>query len=640
MGVALAAAAAAAVSERVLEEPVKGFQYAEVDQATGKRRSLFHGETAQNISNEELQVTGARLEIFTDDGRTNLIVGAPECVYNTRTRVVSSPAHLSVSTGEGRFSIEGKGFEWRPAEAHLVISNEVHAVIHKQQMDPTTLATQAEAVAMLSSNQLVHIYSSQFQFHTNIAVFRQNVRVDDPQGKLTCERLTATFTEPDRRIETVLAEENVVIGTGEIRATSERGTYQLAKNVVELSGNPTWAIDRPKSEGRAEEIIIDRVAKDFRASRNVRMTLPPGSIGRGGFLLPDISRTPVAAPVKSDPVQVSADDFHFKPDAVETNFNTTVFRGNVQINNGQGKLTCGRMTIRSYAEGGRAERVTAEDGFVAEQEGNRVNGQRAVYEEAKATVEITGNPTWKLEDQDGSAEVLVLDVEKRAYQARGKVQMRMPAGTIGRTAWLLPETKGATNVTIPEAKATELRPNGPVEFSSDEFEFKRASEAGGPDLATYRGNVVVSDPDRMKLSCGLLTGAIVAGTNQVQSILAERNVEIRILNPQGDRIARGDKAVYTAGREQVVLSGQQGAEIVLADAEGLTRAQGREIIYERGADLLQLVGDPQLTTAGGEVTGDTVILDRPRTTLKATGNWKMKLKPDALEKAVTTPPKK
>ncbi|HKS36771.1 MAG TPA: LptA/OstA family protein, partial [Verrucomicrobiae bacterium] len=319
-------------------------------------------------------------------------------------------------------------------------------------------------------------------------------------------------------------------------------------------------------------------------------------------------------------------------DTVRTNFNLAILRGNVRVNDEQGKLRCETLTIASAAQGGLTEGAVAEGQVVVEQGGDRVTAERAVYSAASGAVELTGKPEWIVRQLEGTAETLAFDVTNRIYRASRNVRMRLPPGAFGQTAWLLPKTGGTTNVPAAPVTASAGRPTRPVELSSDTFEFKSASEAGGRDMATYRGNVVVSDPDRMKLSCGLLTGSIIPGTNHLESVVAEREVEIRILHAKGDRIARGDKAVYTAGREEVVLTGEPHVEIELMDAEGLTRAQGREIIYEGIAYVLSLVGNPKVPTAAVEVTGDTVVLDRARTTVKATGDWKMKLKASFLSR--------
>jgi hypothetical protein len=49
---------------------------------------------------------------------------------------------------------------------------------------------------------------------------------------------------------------------------------------------------------------------------------------------------------------------------------------------------------------------------------------------------------------------------------------------------------------------------------------------------------------------------------------------------------------------------------------------------------MELAGDPVLTTQYGKVWGDVVSLDHANTTLKATGNWKLQLHAEALNKAV------
>jgi len=168
--------------------------------------------------------------------------------------------------------------------------------------------------------------------------------------------------------------------------------------------------------------------------------------------------------------------------------------------------------------------------------------------------------------------------------------------------------------------------------------FEPASADVKIDLAVYRGNVRVSDPGRMALSCETLTGRIAAGTNQVQSVVAESGVEIRVVDPKGDKVARGDRVVYTAGRDEVELTAADGVEIALRDAAGESQARGQKAVYTGSDDIFELIGNPRVTTPKGEVTGDRVVFDRGKSTAKAAGFWKMKLRPKAFEKPV--PPAK
>ena len=57
-----------------------------------------------------------------------------------------------------------------------------------------------------------------------------------------------------------------------------------------------------------------------------------------------------------------------------------------------------------------------------------------------------------------------------------------------------------------------------------------------------------------------------------------------------------------------------------------------------GRDVLELTGNPLVITQYGQMTGDAVAVDRANATLKATGNWKLKLKVKAWEEAATIMP--
>ena len=628
---------------QVIQAPVKGFQYSEYDQATRNRKFLLTGESATNMSNVELSLTGARLEIYDDKGKTDLIVVSPQCRYHNRDKIVSSADKLQVTRGGGQFSIEGEGFEWRQADGRLAISNRVHAVLRQDLIgtEPTRQPSADSTVAGPHANvaaepsQLIHIYSDRFQFRTNRAEFQRNVRVEEAQGKLTCGLLTATFSEPGRKIETILAEQDVVIDSGEIHATGEKATYRLAEDVVELKENPAWRTGA--IEGQAEEVVFERSNRVFHASRNVVMTLPPGSLGTNGFLLVENLSATNAVAEEKRPVKVKAGDFDFRPDAANTNLDVAVFHGNVSVDAGKGKLTCGLMTITSSVRNHRTERMVAERGVVIEQEDSLVTSEKAIYTASTATVEMTGSPAWKVGDREGRADVLVFDVTNRAYQELRNVQMRLPPGAFGRSAWLLPKTPRQTGESATTTEAIAKEPARPIEVSSHDFLFKSASPGLPTDLAIYRGNVLVTVPGRMTVLCGTLTGRIAAGTNQVQSVVAENEVEIRVVDPKGDRVARGDRAVYTAGRDEVELTAAEGVKITLADGAGESRAQGRKAVYTGSEDIFELRGNPMVTTPKGKVTGDLVVFDRGKATLKATGYWKIRLRPEAFERPAPLP---
>ncbi len=643
------------------------FKHAFVDPKTGLRTMLLSGGNATNISNEELLLRdGVQLQFFDDAGKTNLEVASSACLYNLKTERVTSTNHLEAGSGSGQFSLEGDGFEYTRTNGSLAISNNVHAILREDLLASPASAPAAPAAlqpgqptnATRATNQFVRVFSDHLRYSTNLAVFEDNVRVEDPQGKLTCNRLTVTFSTPakpdeKRQVENILAEQRVEIDSDEVHATGDQALYQQAADVVRLTGNPAWRLRQ--YEGRAEELIVNRKTRSFRALRNTEMTLPPGSIGQSGFLLPESPPATNASPAGGQPMLVQSEDFEFAPDLENTNLNLIVFRDKVRVS-GKGILSCELMTIRSTVQSNRTENVVAERGVVMEQADRRVTGDKAVYTAASETVEVSGRPAWKMGPREGTADVLVFNLKDKSYRTTGHAVMRLPPEALGRSRWLLPasgqKTYAAgpaknpgspTNAHPAASVARTNRPARPVEISSDDAELRPDAANTNLNVATYRGHVQASDQDRMQLSCELLTvtSKSVPGTNEVDRVVAERNVDLSVHEPGVERRVRGDKAVYTAGNEQVEMTGAHGVEFEVADAKGASRATGEKAVYFGAKDVLELTGNPipTVTTPAGTASGDVIVLDHANTTITATGMWKLKLSAAFLEKAVKPTPK-
>jgi hypothetical protein len=92
-------------------------------------KSRLSGAEAQPQAGGLVVIKQLKLETFNLDGKPEIIVTAPECVYDTFNHVANSPGHLQLQTGDGKFHVEGDGFLWRQNDSFLTISNHVHTVI-------------------------------------------------------------------------------------------------------------------------------------------------------------------------------------------------------------------------------------------------------------------------------------------------------------------------------------------------------------------------------------------------------------------------------------------------------------------------------------------------------------------------------
>jgi hypothetical protein len=92
-------------------------------------KSIMSGAEALPQPGGLLIIKQLKLEIFNLDGKLEITILAPECIYDTLKGVANSPGHLQLRTGDGKILTEGDGFLWRQSEQLLTISNNVCSVI-------------------------------------------------------------------------------------------------------------------------------------------------------------------------------------------------------------------------------------------------------------------------------------------------------------------------------------------------------------------------------------------------------------------------------------------------------------------------------------------------------------------------------
>ena len=142
----------------------------------------------------------------------------------------------------------------------------------------------------------------------------------------------------------------------------------------------------------------------------------------------------------------------------------------------------------------------------------------------------------------------------------------------------------ATFLVIATAKAqtgaAQSTTNKPTEIFSDSAVFDLKTR-----VVTYSGHVRVTDP-QMKLTCDDMVVRTAEAGGHIESIVAEGNVVVDIVNPQGEtNHATGKRLVYTYKVENSVTN-----------------------------DMAVLTGDPRMEQADSWLTGDSISWDR------ATGN--------------------
>lgn len=79
-----------------------------------------------------LVIKQLKLETFAPDGKSQLVIEAPDCVYDTMKNVASSPGEVYLQTGDGKIRVQGEGFLWQQTDQLLTISNRVHSVLETE----------------------------------------------------------------------------------------------------------------------------------------------------------------------------------------------------------------------------------------------------------------------------------------------------------------------------------------------------------------------------------------------------------------------------------------------------------------------------------------------------------------------------
>jgi len=100
-------------------------------------KSRLSGAEAQPQAGGLLVIKQLKLETFNLTGKPEIVVNAPECVYDTFNHVANSPGHLVAQAGDGKFRVEGDGFLWRQDDSFLTISNHVYTMIKTSAWKPT-----------------------------------------------------------------------------------------------------------------------------------------------------------------------------------------------------------------------------------------------------------------------------------------------------------------------------------------------------------------------------------------------------------------------------------------------------------------------------------------------------------------------
>jgi lipopolysaccharide export system protein LptA len=524
-------------------------------------RYVVSGAEGRPQADKTVLLTGLKLKTFRVNGDLEMTVDAPECIFNKEAGTAQSAGKLILQSGDGKLRVEGMGFGSQLGQKILIISNDVKAII---------VRTNANAAPLVITSRWL-----EFDAEKRRAVFHDEVRGDDPEFTFSCGTLAVSGAATNESsFEFIEASESLVVTgkTGNRRASADRGIYRRLEETIELIGNAAWDVDG--KSGRANRVLGLRKDGSVQAEGNVAMKLPRGAMGAATGLLNSSN-----APAQNvGVVDVFADKFHWR-----SNFITGT--GAVRIVDATNGVTfsCDSLEARQPANPSEDETAIAIGNVKVEQKGANVLANRADYSKRAGAIVFTGNPRWKEERIEGSAERVTFKTAAKEVEADKNVAVRITAsGKGGSSLAFFPQS--ATNQTT-----------GTIDITSERLNVTE-------QRALFLGNVNAKEFPRIdsnrRLHSDMLEVLFHTQSNRLDAITATGNVSFE----QGTVGVTNGPASYAklTCRSLAAKADASGepAELVASGNVRLeqpgTEARGDQAIYNRKTDILKLIGNPPI----------------------------------------------
>jgi len=295
---------------------------------------------------------------------------------------------------------------------------------------------------------------------------------------------------------------------------------------------------------------------------------------------PEMFRPASVAPVTNRPatdapgIEVFSDRFDYAQGT-----GRGVYEGHVRVIGTKLNATAGKLTVMLPMAERRLQSLAAKDQVVVDYEKIRATGEQAFYSADTGLVQLTGQPTWRMEAREGSGDELEFDRTNRVFRAIGHARLRMPAAGMGAAGLL--SAPGSMTASAPPPT------NQVIEIRCDNYELRT-------NVAVFREQVRVTqrvgDEVQGQMTCGLLT-LTMAGTNELDRMVAEQDAVIA----QADRRFTARKAEYTATNHMLDLIGDP------AWRDGARDGKGDSIRVNLARAEMLVQGDAQMRLPAAEV---------------------------------------
>lgn len=548
-------------------------------------------------------ITNAEIKSYSiAGGLPQLTAQTPSCILEPSASQISSTNLLQARSGDGNFYVEGVGFLWRQKSTpDIILSNLVHTIIHQLG------SLNCPPGKTNSTPSQTDVYSDYATFDTKsgLIVYRDHVRVVDPQLHLTSAILTVQLTQggASNQLDHIVAETNVIMdfideNGRKTHATSEKAVYTritapTTNELLTLSLNPR--LETTNGWATADVFVMNRTTGIIHGTGNCH------------FFHSDATNNPAGPGTV-----ITSGDFDY-----DRNTGFAVFRKNVRVDNPQIKLVCETLTASLLPGDARTNNqlnnIVAEDNVAIDYQDAQGEKTHAVADKAVYISSVVNGVTNKVLNLTGNP---VLE-RTNGWIMADLISMNSANGTIrgeGNQHTIFKKQPGQVSKTAPPAASD-------TEIFSDHFDFNR-----GTGLAFYRGNARVLDP-QMRLQCRQLTVKLPENsdpTNRIvrpDRIVAETNVIVDYFTEKGEKThATGAKMVFThtvtnknTTNEVLELTGNPIIDMTNPKGE-ITHATGDKVVYTsitgvgQPSELVRLLGHPRVERPDGTMASDEVII--------------------------------
>jgi lipopolysaccharide export system protein LptA len=484
---------------------------------------------------------------------------------------------------DGKFSIEGEGFLWQQTNSTLLVSNRVHTIIHPELMGAQT-ATATNNVVVEQTNAAaeqaagINVFSDQFEYaeDSGRGVYQGNVRVAGTNLTSSAGKMTIVLSAAERRLQTLEAEENVIIDYKQMHATGGQGLYSADTGLIRLTNQPTWRLEQ--RDGSGDELVLDQTNGVFHANGHARLQTPAQNMGVSGLLSEPGSVSSNSVPATNHFVEVLCDNYQLQT-------NLAVFRKEVRVSDRiadqlQGEMSCALLTL-TFSGTNELQKMLAEHQVVIAQQDKQFTAEKAEYTGTNGVLDLTGNPGWRAGVREGKGDLVRVHPAREEMLVQGNAVMKFPAAELGQSAF--------------SALGTPKR--GQSKATTNEFAVVYSQEYFlTPESALFRGGVRIEHP-QMKWACEEITMLSPPELGKTgRMMIAEPAVVFDVIDDQGRSYhGTGEKAVYT-----------------------------HRVMATLTNDIVELTGSPAMLTATNIVGQNNIMtLDLANHKLTAPGKYKL-----------------